>query len=55
MDKSIIKFEVGSNKKDYKIKMIWDSMVYSKKLATSHSPSLYYPILQKDYPEKKNI
>ena len=46
------KFEVGNNK-EYKVDGIWDSVVYAKKSA-SQLPGLYYLVLWKSYPKKKN-
>ena len=48
-----LKFEAGNNKK-YKINGIWDSAVYAKELAIRQLPRLYYLVLWKGYPKKKN-
>lgn len=43
------------NSKEYNVKLICDSKIYTKELDSSHYlPSLYYLILWKDHPEKKN-
>lgn len=39
----------------YKFEAIDDSEVYAKKLDSGHLLGLYYLILWKDYPNKKNI
>lgn len=44
------KFEAG-NKKEYEIKRIWDSTVYTKKSVVDHLPGLYF---WKSYPKKEN-
>ena len=46
------KFEAG-NDKEYKIKGIWDSTVYTKE-SVRQLPELYYLILWKGYLEEKN-
>ena len=47
-------FKIGNNK-EYKINVIWDSTVYSKKLITNKLSIIYYLILWKSYPKKENI
>ena len=43
----------ASNNKKYEVNSIWDSAVYAKELA-GQLPELYYLVLWKEYPEKKN-
>lgn len=37
-----MKFEVNSNNKEYKVKIICNSMVYNRKLEVDYLLSLYY-------------
>ena len=50
---SISEFEMGNNK-ECKIEVIWDNIVYTKKV-DKYILELYYLLIWKDYPEKKNI
>lgn len=43
-----------SKSKEYKVKAIWDNVIYVKK-AKSHLSKFYYLILLKNYTEKENI
>ena len=47
------KFEASDNK-EYKVDGIWDSVVYVKESA-GQLPGLYYLVLWKSYPKKKNL
>lgn len=49
---SQLEFEENSNKK-YKVKVICNSAIYTKKLKSSYLPGLYYLVLWKNYSEKK--
>ena len=49
---SVPEFEPGDDK-EYEVEAIQDSTVYVKKV-DGHLPRLYYLIVWKDYPEKKN-
>ena len=44
VDKKITKLNLNNNKK-YKIKVIWNSVIYTKKSVLSHLPELYYLVL----------
>ena len=46
-------FEAGNNK-EYKVEIIIDSAVYSQQANSNQIPGLYYLILWKGYPKKKN-
>ena len=46
-------FEAG-NDKEYEVDGIRDSAVYAKKSAIGQFPGLYYLVLWKGYPDKKN-
>ena len=46
-------FEAGDNKK-YEVDGIWNSAVYTRKLAIKQLPGLYYLVLWKGYPKKEN-
>ncbi len=48
-----LKFEAGENK-EYEVKTIIDSMVYSQQ-ANNKIPGFYYLVLWKGYPEKEDI
>ena len=48
-----LKFEAGDNGKEYEVKAIWDSIVYTRELK-GHLPGLYYLVLWKGYPKEKN-
>ena len=50
---SMPKFKPGDNDKEYKVEVIQDSAVYAKK-TDGHLPGLYYLVVWKNYPEKKN-
>ncbi len=59
MDKALlepekdVEFEAGGNK-EYKVKVIIDSIVYGQQANSDQMPGLYYVFLWKGYPEKKN-
>ena len=55
VDENATKLDVGKDSAKYKIKTIWDSPVYTKKLELNHLPKLYYFVFWKDYLEEKNI
>ena len=45
VDKNITKLDVGDNNSvKYKVEAIWDSVVYVRKLKSSHLPDFYYLI-----------
>lgn len=44
IDKTVIEFKAGNNKKEYELKKIWDSPIYAKKLIAGHLLDLYYLI-----------
>ena len=46
------KFETG-NSKQYKVNAIWDRIFYGNE-TENHLSSLYYLIVWKKYPDKKN-
>lgn len=48
------KFEAANNKKDYKVKEIWDSIIYKKESVASHLIGLYNLISWKGYPKEEN-
>ena len=52
MNNMQLEFEAGNNK-EYKVEGIWDSTVYARKRA-GQLARLYYLVLWKGYPEKKN-
>ena len=45
----------NNNYGKYKMEVIWDSAVYTKKSKSGSLPSLYYLISRKKYPEEENI
>ena len=47
-------FEPGNNNKEYKVKSIQNSTVYTKE-ADGHLLGLYYLVVWKGYPEEENI
>ena len=49
---AVLEFDKGNNK-EYKIEIIWDNAVYTKK-ADRHLLGLYYLVAWKGYPEEKN-
>ena len=50
-----LEFINDNNGKKYKVKVICDNKVYAKKLdSDDHLLSLYYLVLWKNYPDKKN-
>lgn len=49
-----LKFEVKNNNTKYKFKEICNSAVYTKKLE-DYLSNLYFIVLYKSYPKKKNI
>ena len=53
VDENVTEFETGNNEK-YDVEGIWDSVVYTKELATGHLPGLYYLISWKGYHKKEN-
>ena len=57
MDKKVrqIEFNIGNNDNgEYKVKAIWDSVVYARESQSGHLPSLYYLVSWKRYPEEEN-
>ena len=55
IDENMIKLDAGNkNSKEYKVKTIWDSAVYAKKLKSSQLPGFYYLVVWKSYSEEKN-
>lgn len=58
MDKTTSRLEFNNNKgnksnKEYKVKVIWNSAVYTKEMQ-DHLSELYYLVLWKGYPEEDN-
>lgn len=56
VDKNVIRlnFNISDNKK-YKVKAIWNSVVYTKNLKMSYLPRLYYLDFWKIYLRKKKL
>ena len=54
IDKKVMELDFeASNSKVYKLKAIWDSVVYANK-GESHLPGLYYLIVWKKYFKEEN-
>ena len=51
----VSKLDAGNKSKKYKVKAIWDSVVYTNKLKSGHLLDFYYLVLWKGYPEEENI
>lgn len=52
---NMIELDASDNKSgNYKIKSIWDSIIYAKISKSEHLLGLYYLFLQKKYLEEKN-
>ena len=51
--KKVPKLKNGNDSKEYKIKVIWNSMVYARE-SEGHLPRLYYLVEWKGYPKEKN-
>lgn len=49
-----LEFKPG-NINEYKIKSIWNSIIYAKKLVTRQLLMLYYLVLWKNYLQKENL
>lgn len=47
-----LKHEAG-NSKEYKVKAIWDSIVYAREIE-DHVSELYYLVLWESYPKEEN-
>ena len=55
-EENATKFDAGNNNSgEYKVKVIWDSVIYIRKSISSHLPGFYYLVSLKRYPEEKNI
>ena len=57
MDEKIaeqLEFEAGSNNKEYEVKGICDSAVYTRKSEASHLPGFYYLVFWKNYPKNES-
>ena len=51
-----MEFDIGDNKSgEYKVEVIWDSVVYAKESKLGHLLGLYYLVSWKRYPEEENI
>lgn len=50
-----LKFETGSNDQEYKIKNIWNGVVYVKMFKIGYLSDLNYLVFQNKYPKNKNI
>lgn len=56
VDENATKLDIGNNKsREYKIKAIWDSIVYAKKSELDNILRLYYLVLWENYLKKENI
>ena len=49
-----IEFDIGNNNGRYKVKAIWDSVVYTRESESGHLLGLYYLVSWKKYPKEKN-
>ena len=50
VDKNVTELEFDtSNSEEYKVKAIWDSVVYANKLEKSYLSGLYYLVTWKSY------
>ena len=49
-----LEFEASSNNKTYKLESICNIAVYPTELEVSYLPSLYYLVLEKNYPKNKS-
>ena len=50
-----MEFYAGDNdSRDYKVKAIWDSAVYTRESKSGYLLGFYYLVLWKRYPEKEN-
>ena len=57
VDKKItekLEFKAGGNNKEYKMKGICDSAVYTRESEVSHLLGFYYLVSWKSYPEDEN-
>ena len=57
MDKEVryIEFYTSNNDNgEYKVEVIWDSMVYVRESESSYLPGFYYSVSKKRYLEEKN-
>lgn len=50
---SQLKFEANDKSKKYKVKKIWNNVIYTRE-SKSHLSKFYYLVLWKNYSEKKN-
>ena len=48
-----LKFKVNSNDKEYKVKSIYNNVIYAKEFKIGHASGLYYPVPQKSYTKNK--
>ena len=48
-----LKFDAG-NRKEYKVKTIWNMAVYAMESESGHLPGIYYLVAWKGYFEKEN-
>ena len=57
VDKQVRQMEFNAcniERREYKVKIIWDSTVYANELESGHQPDLHHLISRKGYPEEKN-
>ena len=52
--KKVPKVNTNDNSKEYKVKAIWNNIIYTKKLKSGQLAGLYYLITWKGYPKEKN-
>ena len=48
-----IKLNTSKNSKNYKVKAIYNSTIYTRELKLDYLPTLYYLIFSKNYQKKK--
>ena len=53
--KDITELNVGNDSKKYKVKIIWNSVVYTKESKLGYLSGLYYLVFWKKYLKEKNI
>ena len=49
-----MELDAGDKSREYKVKAIWDSAVYARKLESGHLPGRYYLVSWKGYLEEEN-
>lgn len=55
IDKNAIKLDTSNDNKKYKVKAIYNKVIYAKKLKSKHLSGLYYLVSWKNYLKIKNI